>query len=82
MSPAFFRATVLEVSAADAVVASASVTAPATASEPSAERAVVKTDYPMIVGDFESVNKIKQLHLSEQERRQLFGENAAQAVNL
>lgn len=47
-----------------------------------AERTVVKTDYPMIVGDFESVNKIKQLHLSEQERRQLFGENAARAVNL
>ena len=38
VSPAFFRATVLELSAADAVPASASVTAPAAASEPSAER--------------------------------------------
>ena len=48
----------------------------------SADRVVVGTDYPMIMGDFESVNKIKQLNLSEQERRQLLGENAARALNL
>ena len=47
-----------------------------------ADRVVVGTDYPMIMGDFESVNKIKQLSLSEQERRQLLGENAARALNL
>jgi predicted TIM-barrel fold metal-dependent hydrolase len=47
-----------------------------------ADRVAVGTDYSMAMGDFDSVNKIKHLNVSEQERRQLLGENAARALNL
>lgn len=47
-----------------------------------ADRIVLGTDYPMAMGDFETVTKIMQLNLSQQERGQLLGENAARALNL
>lgn len=47
-----------------------------------ADRVVLGTDYPMAMGDFEPVAKIMQLSLSQQQRGQLLGENAAQALNL
>lgn len=47
-----------------------------------ADRVVVGTDYPMAMGDFEPVQKIEQLNLSDSERRQVLGGNAARALNL
>jgi len=47
-----------------------------------AERVVIGTDYPMAMGDFEPVRKIQQLNLSEAERGQILGANAARALNL
>ena len=46
------------------------------------DRVVIGTDYPMAMGDFESVNKINQLNLSQAERSQVLGGNAARALNL
>ena len=46
------------------------------------DRVVIGTDYPMAMGDFESVNKINQLNLSDKERSQVLGGNAARALNL
>jgi aminocarboxymuconate-semialdehyde decarboxylase len=46
------------------------------------DRVVIGTDYPMAMGDFESVNKINQLNLSQAERSQILGGNAARALNL
>jgi aminocarboxymuconate-semialdehyde decarboxylase len=47
-----------------------------------ADRVVIGTDYPMAMGDFESINKINQLNLSDKERAQVLGGNAARALNL
>jgi aminocarboxymuconate-semialdehyde decarboxylase len=47
-----------------------------------ADRVVIGTDYPMAMGDFDSVRKIKLLDLSDEERRQVLGANAARALNL
>ncbi|MGH7810603.1 MAG: amidohydrolase family protein, partial [Candidatus Binatia bacterium] len=47
-----------------------------------ADRVVIGTDYPMAMGDFESVQKITQLNLSAAERDQVLGANAARALNL
>jgi aminocarboxymuconate-semialdehyde decarboxylase len=47
-----------------------------------ADRVVIGTDYPMAMGDFESVQKITQLNLSSAERDQVLGANAARALNL
>jgi aminocarboxymuconate-semialdehyde decarboxylase len=47
-----------------------------------AERVVIGTDYPMAMGDFAPVQKTHQLNLSEAERRQILGANAARALNL
>ena len=47
-----------------------------------AERVVIGTDYPMAMGDFKPVRKIQQLNLSEAERGQILGANAARALNL
>jgi aminocarboxymuconate-semialdehyde decarboxylase len=47
-----------------------------------ADRVVIGTDYPMGMGDFESVQKITQLNLSAAERDQVLGANAARALNL
>jgi len=47
-----------------------------------ADRVVIGTDYPMAMGDFEPVRKIQQLNLTEAERDQVLGANAARALNL
>ena len=47
-----------------------------------AERVVIGTDYPMAMGDFEPVQKIQQLNLTESERGQILGANAGRALNL
>ena len=47
-----------------------------------ADRVVIGTDYPMAMGDFDSVRKVMQLDLSDQERGQILGGNAATAVKL
>jgi aminocarboxymuconate-semialdehyde decarboxylase len=47
-----------------------------------ADRVVVGTDYPMAMGDFEPVRKLNSLDLTDQERRQVLGANAARALNL
>jgi aminocarboxymuconate-semialdehyde decarboxylase len=47
-----------------------------------ADRVVVGTDYPMAMGDFESVIKVKQLDLADDEREKILGGNAARALNL
>ena len=47
-----------------------------------ADRVVIGTDYPMAMGDFEPVQKIQQLNLTEAEREQVLGANAARALNL
>jgi aminocarboxymuconate-semialdehyde decarboxylase len=47
-----------------------------------ADRVVIGTDYPMAMGDFESVNKVKDLELSDVERDLILGANAAQALKL
>jgi aminocarboxymuconate-semialdehyde decarboxylase len=47
-----------------------------------ADRVVLGTDYPMTMGDFEPVHKINSLTLTDQERSQVLGANAARALNL
>lgn len=47
-----------------------------------ADRVVIGTDYPMGMGDFEPVDKIKNLKLSDAERSQILGGNAAAALLL
>ena len=47
-----------------------------------ADRVVVGTDYPMAMGDFESVRKVKQLDLADDQREKILGGNAARALNL
>jgi len=47
-----------------------------------ADRVVVGTDYPMGMGDFDAVAKVMQLKLSDWERGQILGDNAARALNL
>ncbi len=47
-----------------------------------AERVVVGTDYPMAMGDFDSVAKVMALELSDAQRGQILGGNAAKALQL
>jgi aminocarboxymuconate-semialdehyde decarboxylase len=47
-----------------------------------ADRVVIGTDYPMAMGDFDSVAKVMQLELSDGQREQILGGNAARALNL
>lgn len=47
-----------------------------------AERVVIGTDYPMGMGDFESVKKVLSLDVSTYEREQILGGNAAAALRL
>jgi len=47
-----------------------------------ADRVVIGTDYPMAMGDFEPVAKIKELDLLAEERELVLGGNAARALNL
>ena len=46
------------------------------------DRVVLGTDYPMAMGDFATVDKVMQLEISDAERAQILGDNAAQALNL
>ena len=47
-----------------------------------ADRVVLGTDYPMAMGDFATVDKVMQLEISDAERAQILGGNAARALNL
>ena len=47
-----------------------------------ADRVVIGTDYPMAMGDFDAVAKIMQLEMSDSQRGQIFGGNAARALGL
>ena len=47
-----------------------------------AGRVVIGTDYPMGMGDFEPVRKINELNLTDEERSQILGDNAAGALKL
>ena len=47
-----------------------------------AGRVVIGTDYPMAMGDFEPVRKINELNLTDEERSQILGDNAAGALKL
>ena len=47
-----------------------------------ADRVVIGTDYPMAMGDFAPVAKVKELDLSTPERELILGGNAARALNL
>ncbi len=47
-----------------------------------ADRVVVGTDYPMVMGDFEAVGKINSLNLTDNERSQVLGGNALKALKL
>ena len=47
-----------------------------------ADRVVIGTDYPMGMGDFDSVNKVMQLQIGDAERAAILGGNAARALRL
>ena len=47
-----------------------------------AGRVVIGTDYPMGMGDFEPLRKINELNLTDEERSQILGDNAAGALKL
>jgi len=47
-----------------------------------ADRVVVGTDYPMAMGDFDPVRKVKDLRLSDAERELILGGNAAGVIKL
>ena len=47
-----------------------------------ADRVVIGTDYPMAMGDFDPVRKVKDLKVADAERELIFGGNAARALNL
>jgi len=47
-----------------------------------AGRVVIGTDYPMGMGDFEPLQKINELNLTDEERSQILGDNAAGALKL
>jgi aminocarboxymuconate-semialdehyde decarboxylase len=47
-----------------------------------AERVVMGTDYPMGMGDFDSVKKVMELDISPFDREQILGANAARALGL
>ena len=47
-----------------------------------ADRVVIGTDYPMAMGDFDSVAKVMELELSESQRSQILGGNALRALGL
>lgn len=46
------------------------------------DRVVIGTDYPMAMGDFGPVQKIRQLKITDDERSQLLGGNALKALSL
>jgi aminocarboxymuconate-semialdehyde decarboxylase len=47
-----------------------------------ADRVVIGTDYPMAMGDFESVKKVTELDLPVAERELILGGNAARALKI
>jgi aminocarboxymuconate-semialdehyde decarboxylase len=47
-----------------------------------ADRVVIGTDYPMAMGDFDSVQKVMQLDLPAAQRELILGGNAAHALNI
>jgi aminocarboxymuconate-semialdehyde decarboxylase len=47
-----------------------------------ADRVVIGTDYPMAMGDFDSVQKVMQSDLPAVQRELILGGNAARAVNM
>jgi len=47
-----------------------------------ADRVVIGTDYPMGMGDFDSVNKVMQLDLTDGERGMILGDNAKIVLQL
>ncbi len=46
------------------------------------DRVVIGTDYPMAMGDFDSVQKVMQLDLPAAERELILGDNAARALSI
>jgi aminocarboxymuconate-semialdehyde decarboxylase len=47
-----------------------------------ADRVVIGTDYPMAMGDFDSVQKVMDLDLPAAERELILGDNAARALSI
>jgi aminocarboxymuconate-semialdehyde decarboxylase len=47
-----------------------------------ADRVVIGTDYPMAMGDFDSVQKVMELDLPAAERELILGDNAARALSI
>jgi aminocarboxymuconate-semialdehyde decarboxylase len=47
-----------------------------------ADRVVVGTDYPMAMGEFEPVQKIKLLDLTDEQRGEILGVNATRVLSL
>jgi len=47
-----------------------------------ADRVVIGTDYPMAMGDFDAVGKVKQVDVTDAEREMMLGGNAALALGL
>ncbi|MGZ9174579.1 MAG: amidohydrolase family protein, partial [Candidatus Binatia bacterium] len=47
-----------------------------------AERVVIGTDYPMAMGDFDAVSKVKQLEIDDAERALILGGNAVRELRL
>jgi len=47
-----------------------------------ADRVVIGTDYPMAMGDFDSVRKVKDLKLSAAERELILGGSATRTLKL
>jgi aminocarboxymuconate-semialdehyde decarboxylase len=47
-----------------------------------ADRVVIGTDYPMAMGDFDPVGRVKELKISAEERARVLGGNAAKAIKL
>jgi aminocarboxymuconate-semialdehyde decarboxylase len=47
-----------------------------------ADRIVIGTDYPMAMGDFDSVQKVMQLDLPAAERELILGDNVARALSI
>ena len=47
-----------------------------------ADRVVIGTDYPMAMGDFDSVDKVMQLALSDDDRADILGANAKKALHV
>ena len=43
---------------------------------------MIGTDYPMGMGDFDTVNKVMQLDLTDRERANVLGANAGNALKL